>query len=288
MMQLSHLMYDYTKKKKMKTNNITISNDADFTLIAGPCQMESRDHSLMMAESMLEICQKFKINLIYKSSFDKANRSSAKSKRGIGLEQALPIFAEIKEKFSLDILTDVHSEEQIKEIAKTDIIDILQIPAFLCRQTDLLKAAADSNKIVNVKKGQFLAPWDMKNVAKKLEHFGTEKIMLTERGASFGYNNLVSDMRSLEIMKETKYPVIFDATHSVQQPGGLGESSGGQRHFVKTLAKSAIAVGIAGIFAETHQDPDNAPSDGPCMLRLDSLEEFLSQISQIDKVVKNF
>ena len=272
---------------KITHNNINIANNLPFTLIAGPCQMESLEHSLMMAENLLEICKKFKCNLIYKSSFDKANRTSAETQRGVGLDKALENFAIIKKKFNLTILTDVHNEAQINKISNSDIVDILQIPAFLCRQTDLLKAAAESQKIVNVKKGQFLAPWDMKNVVKKLEHFGTKKIMLTERGASFGYNNLVSDMRSLAIMADFGYPVIFDATHSVQQPGGLGGVSGGERHFVQTLARAAIAVGVAGVFIEIHQDPDNAPSDGPCMLKLDSLEEFLTQITQIDKIVKN-
>ena len=276
--------------KNMKNISILgreVSNDKKLFLIAGPCQMENREHALMMAEEMKKICDEFEVFLIYKSSFDKANRSSATSTRGIGMEKALEIFAEVKEKFNLPILTDVHSEEQIRKLAENDIVDILQIPAFLCRQTDLLKAAAESGKIVNVKKGQFLAPWDMKNVAAKLEHFGSEKIMLTERGASFGYNTLVSDMRSLEIMAETGYPVIFDATHSVQQPGGLGAASGGERRFVKTLARAATAVGVAGIFTEVHQDPDNAPSDGPCMLRLDSLREFLDQVTKIDDIIKD-
>ncbi len=274
--------------KQIKIGNFAVANDQKLTLIAGPCQMESRDHALMLAEQMAEICQKFSVNLIYKSSFDKANRSSAKSTRGIGMEHALPIFEEVKKQFNLPTLTDVHSEKQATEIGKSNAIDVLQIPAFLCRQTDILKAAAATGKVVNVKKGQFLAPWDMENVVKKLEHFGNENIMLTERGASFGYNTLVSDMRSLAIMAETGYPVIFDATHSVQQPGGLGAASGGQRHFVKTLARAAVAVGVAAVFAEVHQDPDNAPSDGPCMLELSSLELFLSQITQLDDIVKNF
>ena len=268
--------------------NIKISNNLPFTLIAGPCQMESRDHALMMADEMHKICKKLEINLIYKSSFDKANRSSVHSKRGIGLAEALPIFAEIKEKYALPILTDVHNESQIAHIAQSDIIDILQIPAFLCRQTDLLKAAAESKKIINIKKGQFLAPNDMQNIVDKMDHFANSNILLTERGASFGYNNLVSDMRSLAIMAETGCPVIFDATHSVQQPGGLGAASGGNRQFVKTLARAAIAVGVAGIFAETHQDPDNAPSDGPCMLKLADLESFLTQIKALDNITKQF
>ncbi|MBT4878891.1 MAG: 3-deoxy-8-phosphooctulonate synthase [Alphaproteobacteria bacterium] len=272
---------------KVKVKNYSLSNHEKFTLIAGPCQMESRDHALMLAEEMQKICAKHGVNLIYKSSFDKANRSSVSSKRGIGFKQALPIFAEIKEKFSLPILTDIHSEEQAKLVGSNDVIDILQIPAFLCRQTDLLKAAAETGKVINIKKGQFLAPQDMQNVVNKMEHFGNKNILLTERGASFGYNNLVSDMRSLAIMAETGYPVIFDATHSVQQPGGLGGASGGQRHFVRTLARAAIAVGVAGLFTEIHEDPDNAPSDGPCMLELASLDDFLKQVTAIDKITKS-
>lgn len=272
---------------QVKVNNFKIANNSKFTLIAGPCQMESREHALMMADEIQKICQKHQVNLIYKSSFDKANRSSVSAKRGIGYEQALPIFAEIKEKFSLPILTDIHNEQQAKLAGSSSVIDILQIPAFLCRQTDLLKAAAETGKIINIKKGQFLAPWDMTNVVKKMEYFGNKNILLTERGTSFGYNNLVSDMRSLAIMSETGYPVIFDATHSVQQPGGLGGASGGQRHFVKTLARAAIAVGVAGLFTEIHQDPDNAPSDGPCMLELSYLDEFLQQVTEIDKIIKS-
>jgi 2-dehydro-3-deoxyphosphooctonate aldolase (KDO 8-P synthase) len=272
--------------KEVKIANYKISNKLPLTLIAGPCQMESRNHALMMASEMKKITDKFGVNLVYKSSFDKANRSSVNAKRGIGFEAAIEIFREIKESFNLPTLTDIHNEEQAKLAGATDALDILQIPAFLCRQTDLLKAAANTGKIINIKKGQFLAPWDMQNVVAKMESFGNKHILLTERGASFGYNNLVSDMRSLAIMAEFGYPVIFDATHSVQQPGGLGGASGGQRHFVKTLARAAVAVGVAGIFAEIHEDPDNAPSDGPCMLRLDDLELFLSQITEIDKIIK--
>jgi len=271
---------------EVKIANYNISNKLPLTLIAGPCQMESREHALMMAREMKKITDKFSVNLIYKSSFDKANRSSVNSKRGIGFDAAIEIFKEVKESFNLPTLTDIHNEEQARLAGETDALDILQIPAFLCRQTDLLKAAAITGKIINIKKGQFLAPWDMKNVVAKMESFGNKNILLTERGASFGYNNLVSDMRSLAIMAEFGYPVIFDATHSVQQPGGLGGESGGQRHFVKTLARAAVAVGVAGIFAEVHDDPDNAPSDGPCMLRLDDLEAFLSQITEIDKIIK--
>jgi 2-dehydro-3-deoxyphosphooctonate aldolase (KDO 8-P synthase) len=268
----------------IELNNLKISNDLPFTLIAGPCQTENRDHSMAMAEKIKNITDKLNINFIYKSSFDKANRSSISGQRGLGLEKTLPIFKEIKKNFNCPILTDIHNEEQC-DLVK-DSVDILQIPAFLCRQTDLLIAAAKSNKIINVKKGQFLAPWDMNNVVKKLEDSGNNKILLTERGASFGYNNLVSDMRSLPIMAKTGYPVIFDATHSVQQPGGLGGASGGQREFVEYLARAAIAVGVAGLFVETHQDPDNAPSDGPCMLRLENLEEFLTIIKRFDEISK--
>jgi 2-dehydro-3-deoxyphosphooctonate aldolase (KDO 8-P synthase) len=272
--------------KIIETNGVQFANHLPFTLIAGPCQLESREHSLEMADAIFKITQKLEIGFVFKSSFDKANRSSGKSQRGIGLKKALPIFTEIKEKYNCPILTDIHSEEQARLVGASDAVDILQIPAFLCRQTDILKAAAQTGKIVNVKKGQFLAPWDMQQVVAKIEYFGSEKIMLTERGASFGYNALVSDMRSLPIMAQTGYPVIFDATHSVQQPGGLGEASGGQREFVEVLARAAIAVGVAGIFAEVHQDPDNAPSDGPCMLRLNDLEQILTTLKALDQIVK--
>ncbi len=276
-----------TNQKTITTNNIKISNELPFVLIAGPCQMESRDHAMMMAENLKKITDNLGISLIYKSSFDKANRTSLSSERGIGLEKALPIFQEIKETFGCPVLTDVHTEQQCSQVA--DVIDILQIPAFLCRQTDLLIAAANTGKIVNVKKGQFLAPWDMKNVVSKVEDSGNSNIMLTDRGTSFGYNTLVSDMRSLSIMAEdTGYPVVFDATHSIQQPGGQGGTSGGQRHFVKTLARAAIAVGVAAIFTETHQDPDNAPSDGPCMVPLEDMPELLMQLKVVDNVIKGF
>ena len=269
----------------IESNGLKIANNLPFTLIAGPCQTESRDHSLMLAEKIKKITDKLNINFIYKSSFDKANRSSISGKRGLGLEKTLPIFEEIKKTFNCPILTDIHNEKQC-DLVK-DVVDILQIPAFLCRQTDLLIAAAKTDKIINVKKGQFLAPWDMNNVVKKLEDSGNKQILLTERGASFGYNTLISDMRSLAIMAKTGYPVIFDATHSVQQPGGLGGASGGQREFVEVLAKAAIAVGVAGLFVETHQDPDNAPSDGPCMLQLENLEEFLTTIKRFDEIAKS-
>ncbi|MDA7705195.1 3-deoxy-8-phosphooctulonate synthase [Rickettsiales bacterium] len=273
------------KMKKINIDKLNIGNDLPFTLIAGPCQTENRDHSMMMAEKIKKITDKLNINFIYKSSFDKANRSSISGKRGLGLEKTLPIFEEVKKTFNCPILTDIHNEEQCNLVK--DSVDILQIPAFLCRQTDLLIAAAKTGKIINAKKGQFLAPWDMNNVVKKLEESGNEQILLTERGVSFGYNTLVSDMRSLPIMAKTGYPVIYDATHSVQQPGGLGGASGGQREFVETLAKAAIAVGVAGLFVETHQDPDNAPSDGPCMLKLENLEEFLTLIKRFDEIAKS-
>lgn len=273
--------------RTIRLKNFEISNNLPFVLIAGPCQTESRDHSMMMAENIKKICDKLKINFIYKSSFDKANRSSVSSKRGMGLENTLPIFAEIKKNFDCPILTDIHNEEQCNLLANCDEIDVLQIPAFLCRQTDLLACASKTNKIINVKKGQFLAPWDAQNIVQKIDHNGNNKTMLTERGVSFGYNTLISDMRSLPIMAKTGCPVIFDATHSVQQPGGLGGASGGQREFVETLACAATAVGVAGLFIETHQDPDNAPSDGPCMLRLDSLELLLTKLKKFDEIAKN-
>lgn len=272
--------------RKILINNVKISNDLPFVLIAGPCQTESMEHSLMLAQQISEICKKLDIGFIYKSSFDKANRSSISGKRGLGIEKTLPIFAEIKKRYQCPILTDVHNEEQCKLLGKSNEVDILQIPAFLCRQTDLLEIASKTKKVINVKKGQFLAPWDAENIVKKIDHFGNPNLMLTERGVSFGYNTLVSDMRSLPIMAKTGCPVIFDATHSVQQPGGLGGASGGQREFVETLACASVAVGVAGVFMEVHQDPDNAPSDGPCMLRLDSLEKLLAKLKKIDKIAK--
>jgi 2-dehydro-3-deoxyphosphooctonate aldolase (KDO 8-P synthase) len=277
-------MQNTITQNTIKLGNIKISNTLPFTLIAGPCQIENMDHSLFMADKLTQITTKLGIGLIYKSSFDKANRSSANSQRGIGLEESLNIFQKIKANFGIPIITDVHKQEQCNQVA--EVVDVLQIPAFLCRQTDLLKAAAETQKAVNVKKGQFLAPWDTHNIVQKLEFFGAKNIMLTERGASFGYNNLVSDMRSLPIMAESGAPVIFDATHSVQKPGGLGQSSGGERKFVEVLAKAAVAVGVAGVFMEVHQDPDNAPSDGPCMLKLESLERILQKLQQLDKIAK--
>jgi 2-dehydro-3-deoxyphosphooctonate aldolase (KDO 8-P synthase) len=267
--------------------DVKISNDLPFVLIAGPCQVESRDHALMTAEYIKKTCDKLGIKFIYKSSFDKANRSSVEGKRGMGLEKTLPIFEEIRKTFGCPIITDIHNEEQCNLLASVADVDILQIPAFLCRQTDLLEAAAKTRKIINIKKGQFLAPWDVANIVKKMDYFGNKNLMLTERGASFGYNTLVSDMRSLPIMAKTGCPVVFDATHSVQQPGGLGGASGGQREFVETLACAATAVGVAALFTEVHQDPDNAPSDGPCMLRLDSLEKILTKLQKLDHIAKN-
>lgn len=270
----------------IQIQNIKISNHLPFTLIAGPCQVESRDHAIMMAENIKKICDQLKINFIYKSSFDKANRSSIEGKRGMGLEKTLPIFAEIKKQFGCPILTDIHNAEQCKILGNAEEVDILQVPAFLCRQTDLLEAAAKTNKVINIKKGQFLAPWDAANIVKKMDYFGNQNVMLTERGVSFGYNTLISDMRSLPIMAKTGCPVVFDATHSVQQPGGLGGASGGQREFVETLATAAVAVGVAAVFMETHQDPDKAPSDGPCMVRLDNLKKLLLKLKKIDEIAK--
>ncbi len=273
--------------RTIQINNIKISNNLPFALIAGPCQTESLDHSLMMVSNIKRICDKLNISFIYKSSFDKANRSSLEGKRGIGLEQTLEIFSEVKKQFGCPILTDIHNEAQCQLLADNDLVDILQIPAFLCRQTDLLEAAAKTNKVINIKKGQFLAPWDAANIVKKMDQFGKKDLLLTERGVSFGYNTLVSDMRSLPIMAKTGCPVVFDATHSVQQPGGLGGASGGQREFVETLATAAVAVGVAAVFMEVHQDPDNAPSDGPCMVRLDNLEKLLTKLKKLDEIAKN-
>ena len=265
--------------------DICISNDLPITLIAGPCVLENYDHAKMMVEKLLEITETLKINFIYKTSYDKANRTSLSGIRGIGLHDSLTIFSDLRSEYGINILTDVHNAIDCDLIK--DHVDVLQIPAFLCRQTDLLIAAAKTNKIVNIKKGQFLSPHDMINVANKVIDSGNKNILLTERGATFGYNNLVSDMRSLEIMKnEIKYPVIFDATHSVQAPGGLGGSSGGDRQFVPVLSKAAVAVGVAGVFMETHNDPDNAPSDGPNMVKIDNLPIILSKLIEIDNVVK--
>jgi 2-dehydro-3-deoxyphosphooctonate aldolase (KDO 8-P synthase) len=263
---------------------VVFAQDAKLSLIAGPCQMESRDHAFMMAGALKELCGKLGIGLVYKSSFDKANRTSIAGKRGIGLEESMEIFADLKQEFGFPVLTDIHTEEQCAFVAKT--VDILQIPAFLSRQTDLLVAAAKTGRVINVKKGQFLAPWDMKNVLGKITQSGNPNVLLCERGASFGYNTLVSDMRSLPIMASMGAPVIFDATHSVQQPGGQGASTGGDRTMVPVLARAAVAVGIAGLFIETHEDPDNAPSDGPNMVHLKDMPRLLEKLLALDAVAK--
>jgi len=270
--------------KTITVQSLAISNTNPFVLIAGPCVLESRDHAMMMAENLTTLCNTLNIPLIYKTSFDKANRTSIAGARGLGLEASLKIFEEIRSTFNVPLTTDVHSPEQCAVVANS--VDVLQIPAFLCRQTDLLEAAAKTGKTINIKKGQFLAPWDMQNVVKKMESFGNSNVMLCERGASFGYNTLVSDMRSLSIMAQTGYPVIFDATHSVQQPGGQGASTGGKREFAPILARAAIAVGVAGVFLETHQDPDNAPSDGPNMIRLSDMKQVLTELKAFDKIAK--
>ncbi len=269
---------------RVMVGSVSFAQTAPLALIAGPCALESRAHALEMAGALKTIADRLKIGLVYKSSFDKANRTSAGSARGLGLAEALPIFAEIRERFGLPVITDVHEPEQCAPVAVA--VDILQIPAFLCRQTDLLLAAAATAKPVNVKKGQFLAPWDMGHVVAKLVGAGNPNVLVTERGVSFGYNTLVSDMRALPILAETGAPVIFDATHSVQQPGGAGDRSGGERRFVPVLARAAVAVGVAGIFIETHQDPDRAPSDGPNMLPLAELEPLLAELIAIDALAK--
>jgi len=273
-------------QKIVKVKNLEFANNKKLCLIAGPCQMESRDHAFKIAESLKNICQKIGVDLVFKSSFDKANRTSVSGKRGIGLAKASEVFNELKTQLNLPIITDIHKEEHAKEL--DGVVDMMQIPAFLCRQTDLLEAAAKTSAVINVKKGQFLAPQDAINIVKKLEHFGKTDILLTERGTSFGYNNLVVDMRGMEVMKnQTLYPVIFDATHSTQAPSGLGGASGGDRKMAFVLAKAATAIGIAGIFAEVHDDPDNAPSDGPCMIKLDTFEGFLRDVMLIDAIIKN-
>ncbi len=277
-------MTEKTIAREVRLNDICFSNEAPFVLIAGPCQMESRQHGLEMAHALQEICQKKGISFVFKASFDKANRTSINGIRGMGLTKGLEAFADIKATYGCATLTDIHETSQCAPAA--EVIDILQIPAFLCRQTDLLVAAGKTGKIINVKKGQFLAPWDMKNVVGKIESTGNHNILLTERGVSFGYNTLVVDMRSLPIMKQTGYPVIFDATHSVQQPGGQGGSSGGQREFAPVLANCAITTGIAGIFAETHETPDTAPSDGPNMIPLKEMPMFIDRLMAFDKIAK--
>ncbi|MCX5514863.1 3-deoxy-8-phosphooctulonate synthase [Kaistia algarum] len=268
----------------VEIGSAVFGNDLPLTLIAGPCQLESRQHAFDLAGRLKEITSKLGMGFVYKTSFDKANRTSIEGRRGAGLEAALPIFADIKAEFGVPVLTDVHEREQCAILA--EFVDILQIPAFLSRQTDLLVAAAETGRVVNVKKGQFLAPWDMKNVLAKVTGSGNPNVLLTERGVSFGYNTLVSDMRSLPIMAAMGAPVIFDATHSVQQPGGQGSSSGGQREFVAVLARAAIAVGVAGVFIETHQDPDNAPSDGPNMIKIDDMPALLERLMAFDRLAK--
>jgi len=270
--------------KHVKVGPVTFGNDLPFVLISGPCQIESRDHALFMADALAKAATDAGVPFIFKSSFDKANRTSVSGKRGVGIDAGLAILAEVKAVLGCPVLTDIHGPEQVEAAAQA--VDILQIPAFLCRQTDLLIAAGKTGAVINVKKGQFLAPWDMAAVAQKVASTGNERILLTERGASFGYNTLVSDMRALPVMAETGYPVVFDATHSVQQPGGLGSASGGQRDYAPLLARSAVAAGVAAIFAEAHEDPDNAPSDGPVMLKLDWVGPMLKQLKAIDGVVK--
>lgn len=273
-----------TKQHQITLQNFKIGNDLPFVLIAGPCALESRDHAFDMSGKLKELTQKLGLPLIYKTSFDKANRTSLKGGRGMGLEKSLPILADIRKEMKLPVVTDVHAPEQCAEVAEA--VDVLQIPAFLCRQTDLLVAAAKTGKIVNVKKGQFLAPWDMKNVAAKLTESGNPNVMLCERGVTFGYNTLVNDMRALPIMAETGLPVVFDATHSVQQPGGAGASTSGDRRMVPYLARGAIAVGVAAVFIETHENPDTAPSDGPNMVKFNELGAILEQLMAIDRVIK--
>jgi 2-dehydro-3-deoxyphosphooctonate aldolase (KDO 8-P synthase) len=264
--------------------NFRIGNDLPFVLLAGPCAMESRGHAMDMSGALKEMTQALGIPLIYKTSYDKANRTSIKSGRGVGLEKGLPILADIRKQMNLPVVTDIHTAEQCSEVA--EVVDVLQIPAFLSRQTDLLVAAAQTGRIINVKKGQFLAPWDMKNVAAKITESGNPNVMLCERGVTFGYNTLVNDMRALPVMAETGHPVVFDATHSVQQPGGAGTSTSGDRRMVPYLARAAIAVGVAAVFIETHQDPDCAPSDGPNMMKLSDMPALLEQLLQIDQLVK--
>ena len=271
-------------QNSVKLEKIEFNNSKKIVLIAGPCVLESHEHAKLMVEKLLDITAKLSLDFIYKTSFDKANRTSLKGKRGLGLEKSLPIFDKIRKEVGVPVLTDIHTAEQCSIVS--DHVDVLQIPAFLCRQTDLLIAAAKTGKIINVKKGQFLAPWDMANVIKKIEESGNKNILITERGASFGYNTLVSDMRALPIMSKFGFPIVFDATHSVQQPGGMGEKSGGQREFVPHLARAAIAVGVGAIFMETHEDPDNAPSDGPNMVPLNEMKSLLKKLTEIDNLIK--
>ncbi len=273
--------------RRVRVGALEIGNDLPLTLIAGPCAIESRQHGLEMAQALKEICGRRGMGFVYKSSFDKANRTSAGSGRGVGIDAGLAVLAEIRETFDIPVLTDVHTAEQCGVVG--EVVDVLQIPAFLCRQTDLLLAAAATGKALNIKKGQFLAPWDMKNVAKKVLDAGNDQVMVCERGVSFGYNTLVSDMRALPVLaQQTGCPVVFDATHSVQQPGGQGETTGGQREFVPVLARAAVAVGVAAVFMETHQDPDKAPSDGPNMVRLGEMETLLEVLQAFDQVAKSW
>ena len=273
------------KSRHINIGNVTVGNDLELVLIAGPCALESREHAIEMCHALVEMTSEMKIGFIYKTSFDKGNRTSISSSRGIGMDLGLPILADLRSKFGCPVLTDVHTAEQCQPVS--EVADVLQIPAFLCRQTDLLIAAAYTKKSINIKKGQFLAPWDMANVADKVAQSGNENILLCERGASFGYNTLVSDMRSLSILADNGYPVVFDATHSVQQPGGRGDRSGGERRFVPLLARAAAAVGVAAIFMETHEDPDRAPSDGPNMVPLKEMKKLLSSLIRIDQVTKD-
>ena len=273
------------KPRHVTVGNVTFGNDLPLSIIAGPCQMESRQHALDMAGALKEIAIKLSVGMVYKTSYDKANRTSLKGVRGVGLDDSLPIFAEIREKIGLPVLTDVHEREHCARVANA--VDVLQIPAFLCRQTDLLIAAGETGLAVNVKKGQFLAPWDMKNVVDKVDSTGNSKVIVTERGASFGYNTLVTDMRALPIMaSETGCPIVLDATHAVQQPGGQGSSSGGDRRFAPVLARAAVAIGVAGVFMETHQDPDHAPSDGPNMIYLKDLAGIIETLLELDRIAK--
>ncbi|MDR3436724.1 3-deoxy-8-phosphooctulonate synthase [Telmatospirillum sp.] len=273
-----------TRARHLTIGSLTLGNDLPFVLIAGPCQMESREHALETALTLKDMCDREGVGLIYKTSFDKANRTSLSSQRGVGLADALPVFAEIRESLGIPVLTDVHNAEQCAPVA--EVVDVLQIPAFLCRQTDLLLAAGATGRAINVKKGQFLAPWDIANVAKKIESTGNNRVMLCERGVSFGYNTLVADMRSLPIMARTGCPVVFDATHSVQQPGGQGSSSGGQREFAPVLARAAVSIGVAAVFAEAHENPDCAPSDGPNMIPLSEMPEFIATLAAFDRLAK--
>lgn len=270
--------------KHVKIGPVTCGNDRPLTLIAGPCQLETLDHALMIAETLAGICQRVGAGFVFKASYDKANRTSLKGRRGVGMDDGLEMLARVRDRIGCPILTDIHDIPQARRAA--EVVDVIQIPAFLCRQTDLLLAAGETGVVVNIKKGQFLAPWDMPNVADKVASTGNDRILLTERGASFGYNTLVADMRSLPIMARTEYPVIMDCTHSVQQPGGQGGSSGGQREFAPVMARAAVAVGVAGLFIETHQDPDHAPSDGPNMIHLDQMDGLMSTLTRFDALTK--